>query len=151
MSFSLNLTKDNNFLPSLLFPGWNLSTWWAWPASVEMLILLQGWRIPFLGECMMRSGLVRVPCWWSPLGPLCTSSDIRAPISACSLLRIKWPQKASTTSACRVWMPFRDLALLPGHWSLSPGVQPQLVTLGNIGEGRRGCSSWDVGKALPWR
>lgn len=132
--------------------GQILSSSRAWSASVEMLILLKGWWIPYIGKWMESWALAWSEpsagghLWVPPAHPLAPESP---PMQAAFGLT-KRPWGTSTISMFRVWVPFRGFMLLPGSWSLSPHAQFHLLTLRNTEKGQEGCTPWDIGKALPW-
>ena len=113
--------------------GQILSASWAWSASLEMLILLKGWWIPYIGKWMERWALAWSEpsasghLWVPPAHPLALESP---PMQAAFGLT-KRPWGASTISMFRAWVPFRGFMLLPGSWSLSPHAQFHLLTLRN--------------------
>ena len=131
--------------------GQILSASWAWSASVEMLILLKGWWIPYIGKWMESWALAWSEpsagghLWVPPAHP-----GTRAPTHASSLRPHQEALGASTISMFRAWVPFRGFMLLPGSWSLSPHAQSHLLTLRNNEKEQEGCTPWDIGKALPW-
>lgn len=131
------------------FLGQILSASWVWSASVEMVIFLKGWWIPYPGKWMEGWALA----WLEPS----TGGHLWAPSAhplvpepppmqaAFSLTQRSWG--ASTISMSRAWVPCRVCARLPGHWS-GPHAQSHLGTLRSIGKGQEGCTPWDIGKAL---
>lgn len=134
------------------FLGQILSASWAWSASVEMLILLKGWWIPYLGKWMESWTLVLSEpsagghLWVLPARPL----EPEPPTMQAAFSLTKRPWGGSTISMFGAWVPYRGFVLLSGSWSLSPCAQSHLLTLRSTEKGQEGCTPWDIGKALPW-